>query len=300
MLGILKKQIMAGGEITSQQTSPTRIVVKEIKKPKKMTIWNHYVREMSKRHPGIPASELHNTADAKREYIAWKRRNEAGTLTEGDVPSYRKPKKIKKPSVHNNWIAHVKKYAKDHNVSYSQALKRAGATYKKVDKKRSSTGKKRPSAAVDGTPGSQSTGKKKKSRPLPDESPEASAAEQSVLPEMKKKKKKKPSNKKKMSAWNIFLQKFMKEHPELGPMEAAHAASPIYRAQKDSLPLPEQKTVAKDEIDPEDPEDFTVVHPMPEFNEVPWDQTKPFDLPEFMTEPGIVYPHGTEDLDFDE
>lgn len=31
----------------------------------------------------------------------------------------------------NRWIAHVKEYAKKHNISYTQALKEAKATYKK-------------------------------------------------------------------------------------------------------------------------------------------------------------------------
>ena len=29
------------------------------------------------------------------------------------------------------WIAHVKQYAKKHNMSYKDALKKAGSTYKK-------------------------------------------------------------------------------------------------------------------------------------------------------------------------
>ena len=35
----------------------------------------------------------------------------------------------------NNWIEHCKKYAKEHNVSYRQALKDAKASYKKSEKK---------------------------------------------------------------------------------------------------------------------------------------------------------------------
>lgn len=31
----------------------------------------------------------------------------------------------------NSWIAHVKDYAKKHNISYREALKQAKATYKK-------------------------------------------------------------------------------------------------------------------------------------------------------------------------
>ena len=30
------------------------------------------------------------------------------------------------------WITHVKKYATEHKISYSQALKKAGLTYKKT------------------------------------------------------------------------------------------------------------------------------------------------------------------------
>ena len=31
----------------------------------------------------------------------------------------------------NKWIAHVKKYAKQHKITYREALKKARATYKK-------------------------------------------------------------------------------------------------------------------------------------------------------------------------
>ena len=31
----------------------------------------------------------------------------------------------------NDWITHVKKYAKDHNIKYGDAMKKAKATYKK-------------------------------------------------------------------------------------------------------------------------------------------------------------------------
>jgi len=30
------------------------------------------------------------------------------------------------------WITHVKQYAKDHNITYRDALKKAGSTYKKT------------------------------------------------------------------------------------------------------------------------------------------------------------------------
>ena len=30
------------------------------------------------------------------------------------------------------WISHVKQYAKDHNMSYKEALKKASSTYKKT------------------------------------------------------------------------------------------------------------------------------------------------------------------------
>ena len=30
------------------------------------------------------------------------------------------------------WITHVKQYAKTHNISYREALKKAGSTYKKT------------------------------------------------------------------------------------------------------------------------------------------------------------------------
>jgi hypothetical protein len=30
------------------------------------------------------------------------------------------------------WITHVKQYAKDHNITYREALKKAGSTYKKT------------------------------------------------------------------------------------------------------------------------------------------------------------------------
>ena len=39
-----------------------------------------------------------------------------------------KVKKVKKP---NAWIEHVKKVAEDKNISYREALKVAGQTYKK-------------------------------------------------------------------------------------------------------------------------------------------------------------------------
>lgn len=31
----------------------------------------------------------------------------------------------------SSWIAHVKQYAKTHNISYKDALKKAGSTYNK-------------------------------------------------------------------------------------------------------------------------------------------------------------------------
>ena len=31
----------------------------------------------------------------------------------------------------SGWIAHVKQYAKTHNISYKEALKKASSTYKK-------------------------------------------------------------------------------------------------------------------------------------------------------------------------
>lgn len=31
----------------------------------------------------------------------------------------------------NPWILHVKKYAKDHNITYPEALKKAASSYKK-------------------------------------------------------------------------------------------------------------------------------------------------------------------------
>jgi hypothetical protein len=34
----------------------------------------------------------------------------------------------------NSWIEHVKKYAREHNCKYPEALKRAKATYKKSAK----------------------------------------------------------------------------------------------------------------------------------------------------------------------
>ena len=34
------------------------------------------------------------------------------------------------------WIAHVKQYAKTHNISYKDALKKAGSTYNKKSKKK--------------------------------------------------------------------------------------------------------------------------------------------------------------------
>ena len=30
------------------------------------------------------------------------------------------------------WITHVKQYAKEHNITYREALKKAGSTYKKT------------------------------------------------------------------------------------------------------------------------------------------------------------------------
>jgi len=30
------------------------------------------------------------------------------------------------------WITHVKQYAKEHNITYRDALKKAGSTYKKT------------------------------------------------------------------------------------------------------------------------------------------------------------------------
>jgi hypothetical protein len=32
----------------------------------------------------------------------------------------------------SSWISHVKQYAKDHNMSYKEALKKASSTYKKT------------------------------------------------------------------------------------------------------------------------------------------------------------------------
>lgn len=32
----------------------------------------------------------------------------------------------------SSWINHVKEYSKKHNVSYKEALKKAGSTYKKT------------------------------------------------------------------------------------------------------------------------------------------------------------------------
>ena len=32
------------------------------------------------------------------------------------------------------WITHVKAFATEHKISYSQALKKAGSTYKKIKK----------------------------------------------------------------------------------------------------------------------------------------------------------------------
>ena len=32
----------------------------------------------------------------------------------------------------SSWIAHVKQYAKTHKISYKEALKKAGSTYKKT------------------------------------------------------------------------------------------------------------------------------------------------------------------------
>lgn len=32
----------------------------------------------------------------------------------------------------SSWINHVKQYAKTHNISYKEALKQAGPTYKKT------------------------------------------------------------------------------------------------------------------------------------------------------------------------
>jgi hypothetical protein len=36
----------------------------------------------------------------------------------------------------SKWVTHVKKYAKDHKVSYSEAMKKAGDTYEKVGAKK--------------------------------------------------------------------------------------------------------------------------------------------------------------------
>ena len=33
------------------------------------------------------------------------------------------------------WITHVKKYATEHKISYREAFKKAGSTYKKQNKK---------------------------------------------------------------------------------------------------------------------------------------------------------------------
>ena len=32
------------------------------------------------------------------------------------------------------WITHVKSFAKEHNITYREALKKAGSTYKKINK----------------------------------------------------------------------------------------------------------------------------------------------------------------------
>jgi hypothetical protein len=32
----------------------------------------------------------------------------------------------------SSWITHVKTYAKEHNITYREALKKAGSTYKKT------------------------------------------------------------------------------------------------------------------------------------------------------------------------
>lgn len=33
----------------------------------------------------------------------------------------------------SSWINHVKEYSKKHNISYKEALKKAGSTYKKLN-----------------------------------------------------------------------------------------------------------------------------------------------------------------------
>lgn len=40
------------------------------------------------------------------------------------------------------WISHVQKYAKDNNVKYSEALKKAGASYKKGSPSKTMKGEK--------------------------------------------------------------------------------------------------------------------------------------------------------------
>ncbi len=40
------------------------------------------------------------------------------------------------------WIQHVQKYAKDNNVKYSEALKKAGASYKKGSPSKTKPGEK--------------------------------------------------------------------------------------------------------------------------------------------------------------
>lgn len=40
----------------------------------------------------------------------------------------------KKAAKSNPWIAHVKKFAKSHNITYSEAITRAGPSYKKSKK----------------------------------------------------------------------------------------------------------------------------------------------------------------------
>ena len=42
----------------------------------------------------------------------------------------------------SSWIEHVKKYAKDNNLKYNEALKKAGATFKKGSPSKTMKGEK--------------------------------------------------------------------------------------------------------------------------------------------------------------
>lgn len=75
----------------------------------------------------------------KRKAIKHKRR--AGVYAGEDDESVfagrkKKAKKMvkKDKKVTSPWIKHVKKYAKEHNITYGEAMKKARASYKKLNK----------------------------------------------------------------------------------------------------------------------------------------------------------------------